>query len=118
VIASSDYERIVADITARIRAGQLQPGDPLPTGVQLRRDYGCSGTVVREAMLVLRTAGLVRGGRGGRVYVAERPPVAGEGQVDLTQELVQVHREGWRDLVAAVEQGFRAVVEQMRKHGP
>ncbi|MEE6260812.1 winged helix-turn-helix domain-containing protein [Plantactinospora sonchi] len=63
------YIRIVADIKARIASGELKPGDKLPSVSQLRNQYNASNTAVRNAMLVLREAGLVHGHQGKGVYV-------------------------------------------------
>ncbi|GAB2939318.1 hypothetical protein GCM10027280_29530 [Micromonospora polyrhachis] len=63
------YTRIVADIRARIASGELKPGDKLPSMAQLRTQYNASNTAVRNAMLVLREAGLTEGHQGKGVYV-------------------------------------------------
>ncbi|HEX8630787.1 MAG TPA: winged helix-turn-helix domain-containing protein [Catenuloplanes sp.] len=67
------YQRIVEDITRQITTGELGPGDKLPSTSQLREQYGVSGTAIRNAMLVLRSQGLVEGHQGKGVYVAARP---------------------------------------------
>jgi DNA-binding GntR family transcriptional regulator len=67
------YVRIVADIKAQIESGELQPGDKLPTVTELRSHYQASNTAVRNAMLVLRSEGLVEGHQGKGVYVAVKP---------------------------------------------
>lgn len=63
------YTRIVADVRARIASGELQPGDKLPSVTELRAQYDASNTAVRNAMLVLRSEGLVEGHQGKGVYV-------------------------------------------------
>jgi len=63
---------MIKDITAKIEAGELKPGDKLPSAAQLRSQYQVSGMVVREAMLVLKAVGLVVGVPGAGVFVAER----------------------------------------------
>ncbi|AVT32260.1 GntR family transcriptional regulator [Plantactinospora sp. BC1] len=63
------YTRIVADIRAKIASGELKPGDKLPSVAQLRAQYDASNTAVRNAMLVLREAGVVEGHQGKGVYV-------------------------------------------------
>lgn len=66
------YVQIVADIRAQIADGRLQPGDRLPSVAELRVQYNCSTTAVRNAMLVLRADGLVEGRQGKGVYVTSR----------------------------------------------
>ncbi|MGW0435265.1 winged helix-turn-helix domain-containing protein [Micromonospora sp. NPDC003197] len=63
------YTRIVADIRAKVTSGELKPGDKLPSMTQLRTQYNASNTAIRNAMLVLREAGLVEGHQGKGVYV-------------------------------------------------
>ncbi len=43
------FEKIVHDITSRIKSGELGPGDRLPSEADLMRDYGCSHQPVRNA---------------------------------------------------------------------
>lgn len=64
------YQRIVEDIRRRIASGELQPGEQLPSIAQLREQYGVGNTAIRNAMIVLRTEGLVEGHQGKGVYVA------------------------------------------------
>jgi len=63
------YTRIVEDIREQIRTGQLKPGDELPSVAKLRERYNCSTTAVRNAMLVLRSEGLIESHPGKAVYV-------------------------------------------------
>ncbi|HEX5594689.1 MAG TPA: winged helix-turn-helix domain-containing protein [Micromonosporaceae bacterium] len=63
------YTRIVADIKGKIASGELKPGDKLPSVAQLRAQYNASSTAIRNAMLVLREAGLVQGHQGKGVYI-------------------------------------------------
>lgn len=66
------YLRIADEIAGQIAAGQLPPGEPLPSESELREHYGVSNTVIRNAVLVLKTRGLVVGRQGSGVYVC--PP--------------------------------------------
>lgn len=52
-------QEVMNDLAARIRAGQYQPGEKLPTEPELMAEQGVSRTVVREAMSRLQAAGLV-----------------------------------------------------------
>jgi DNA-binding GntR family transcriptional regulator len=62
----------VADrIREQIGSGELAPGAKLPSMAQLRRDYGVSEMVVRNAMIALKTEGLIYGVPGVGVYVTE-----------------------------------------------
>lgn len=67
-------QEIVEHIKAQIDAGNLRPGDALPTARELREQFGYSVTPVREAINELKLLGYVVGQPGVRVYVAEHPP--------------------------------------------
>lgn len=68
------FERIVADIKARIASGELAPGDKLPSITKLQAQYRVGTTAVRNAMLVLKSEGVVVGHQGKGVYVTGAPP--------------------------------------------
>jgi len=60
--------RIVDQIKAMVRRGELRPGDRLPTEREMCERYGVSRVSLREALRVLEASGLVTvrvGGRGG-----------------------------------------------------
>jgi DNA-binding GntR family transcriptional regulator len=71
-MATSKTQRIIDDITGQIEAGQLRPGDQLPSAAELRAQYGVSITVVRSAVNWLKAVGLVEGVPGVGVFVKER----------------------------------------------
>lgn len=60
------YEKIVDQIERRILAGELKPGDHLPSERELAEQFRVSRTAVREAVKTLTEKGLVqvRPGRG------------------------------------------------------
>lgn len=66
------YERVARELRERITSGQLGPGDKLPSISQLKAEYGVSETVIRNAMLILRTEGLTDGRPGSGVFVRDR----------------------------------------------
>jgi DNA-binding GntR family transcriptional regulator len=70
-LATSKTQRIIDDITGQIQAGQLRPGDQLPSAAELRAQYGVSITVVRSAVNWLKAVGLVEGLPGVGVFVKE-----------------------------------------------
>lgn len=70
------YQRIANDIREKIKTGELSPGDQLPSMRELQEQYEVGHTAVRNALLVLRTEGLVEGHQGKGVYVTTRPPSA------------------------------------------
>lgn len=64
---------MVAELTARIAAGSVSPGERLATEVMLEHEFGVSRTVVREAVARLRAAGLVESQQGRGTYVLAAP---------------------------------------------
>lgn len=65
------YLRIAADIRARVAAGELQPGDKVPSVAQLVERYGLSTSSVRAAIDRLQAEGLVERRRGSGTYVRQ-----------------------------------------------
>lgn len=68
-MASRVAQQIRADYIA---SGRLQPGDALPSMRALEAEYGASVATIAHAVGQLLAQGLVRKGRGGRAFVAER----------------------------------------------
>ena len=69
--ATAKWVMLVEHIRAQIKSGELAPGAKLPSTMELRRQHGVSEMVVRNAMLVLKSEGLVYGVPGVGVYVAD-----------------------------------------------
>jgi len=68
------YEQVADHLAALIAAGELKPGDKLPSTRQLVAEYEVSETVIRFVMVRLKTQGLVYGQPGRGVYVATPAP--------------------------------------------
>jgi AcrR family transcriptional regulator/DNA-binding transcriptional regulator YhcF (GntR family) len=72
------YARVVADIRARIDAGELRPGDRVPSAREIIRDWGVAMATATKALAALRQDGLVEAVRGVGTIVRSAPdPVAG-----------------------------------------
>jgi DNA-binding GntR family transcriptional regulator len=69
--ATAKWVTLAEHIRKQIATGELAPGAKLPSTMQLRREHGVSEMVVRNAMLVLKSEGLVYGVPGVGVYVAD-----------------------------------------------
>jgi DNA-binding FadR family transcriptional regulator len=77
-------QELVAELQGRIGAGQLQPGDKLPTESEIMRSFGVSRTVVREALSRLQAAAQVETRHGIGTFVLEsRSGTAGDGSLRL-----------------------------------
>ncbi|SDT78324.1 GntR family transcriptional regulator, transcriptional repressor for pyruvate dehydrogenase complex [Streptomyces sp. TLI_053] len=66
------WEQILQIITARIEAGELQPGDML-SEVKLTAEFGVDRKTIRKAIAHLRTTGLVITRPGMGSFVTDRP---------------------------------------------
>jgi integrase len=63
------YESIAADLRAQIMSGELQPGDTLPTVVQLAAEHTVAAGTAHRAMALLQAEGLINVARGRRATV-------------------------------------------------
>ncbi|MFF3320752.1 winged helix-turn-helix domain-containing protein [Streptomyces sp. NPDC002889] len=63
------YLQIADKLREMIQNGVLEPEDSLPSTAQLCAQYGVSASVVKAAISVLRTEGLVIGQQGKGVFV-------------------------------------------------
>ncbi|WP_229398840.1 GntR family transcriptional regulator [Micromonospora okii] len=67
-----NYQRVVDDLRRRILSGELAPGDKLPTEKELQQCWGFSTTIIKHALTLLRSEGLIEGRRGSGNYVRNR----------------------------------------------
>lgn len=77
---------IVEQIRMLIRQRQLRPGDRLPSERKLCEQFGVSRVMVREALRVLESTGLIQirvGAHGGAFVTAPTSDRVGEGIADL-----------------------------------
>jgi GntR family transcriptional repressor for pyruvate dehydrogenase complex len=65
---------LVDTLVAQIEAGELAPGQRLPTEQEIVTATGVSRTVVREALASLRARGLITTRQGLGAFVAKEPP--------------------------------------------
>lgn len=70
--AQSAKQRIIDDITEKIRTGEITPGAQLPTSPELMAQYGTSLGPVRAAIDRLKAVGLVEFTPGVGVFVVEK----------------------------------------------
>lgn len=72
------YARVVADIRARIAAGELRPGDRVPSTREIIREWGVAMATASKALAALRQEGLVEAVRGVGTVVRGTPDPAPE----------------------------------------
>ncbi len=82
------YAQIVEQIKAQIAAGQLTPGDQLPTIRQLATDLRINFNTVVRAYLELESEGLISTQRGRGTFVADSPEE--EALADMREEKMEL----------------------------
>ncbi|PZG09262.1 GntR family transcriptional regulator [Micromonospora craterilacus] len=70
--AEAPYRRIANDIAAKIKSGELKPGDKLPSTRELAEAYQVHMNTAYRAMSLLHDRELITGQPGRGTYVAER----------------------------------------------
>jgi GntR family transcriptional regulator len=71
-MADPMYRQIADDLRRRIQAGELKPGEQLPTELELRDTYDASRNTVRDAIRFLATRRLVVTRAGQGTFVADK----------------------------------------------
>jgi GntR family transcriptional regulator len=93
------YERIADDLRERIRAGELAPGDRLPSETVLVDQYGKSLPTLRQALGLLQAEGLIEKQHGRGNFVrrprtpVQRTNVRHQWEKDRAREPVQQRRK-------------------------
>jgi len=64
------FEQVASHLEAKILAGELKPGDRLPTERELQTLFGVGRPAVREALITLQRSGLIDIGNGAPARVA------------------------------------------------
>ena len=64
-------QEIVASLTSALLAGELRPGDRLPSEQALATEFGVARTVVREAISQLKYDGIVQSRVGVGAFIAQ-----------------------------------------------
>ncbi|MBN8605550.1 MAG: GntR family transcriptional regulator [Caulobacterales bacterium] len=67
------YHQLETDLVERIKAGEFDTGDTLPTEEQICAQYGVSRITVRRALDAMIASGLIVRRRGVGTFVADRP---------------------------------------------
>ena len=78
------HERIAAEIRARIMAGDLPPGEQLPSTPNLVSQYGAANATIQRALAALKEEGFLVRQAGKGVYMRDRQPLAVHATAYLT----------------------------------
>jgi DNA-binding transcriptional regulator YhcF (GntR family) len=100
------YQRIAAEIRRSIAAGELAPGDRVPSVRQVARDWDVALATATRALSTLRQEGLIEAKpRVGTVVVAASPrPPAARPEAELSRDRVV-----WAAIAIADSEGLAAV---------
>jgi len=91
-------EQVAGALEQKIRAGELEEGEKLPSEARLVNQFEVSRTVIREAISRLKSLGLVEARQGAGVFVKRPglPPldlaVTGTASRDVVLQIVEVRR--------------------------
>lgn len=99
------YLQIADDLRAQIHAGRMAPGDPLPSTARLAEQYGSSASVIKMAVGLLRTEGLVVGQQGKGVFVCDSAEAVGPADA---LDVIRAELRELSDRVAQVEKELAA----------
>lgn len=72
---TTDYERVIDAIIERVRTGEYQPGQRLPSIARLAEEFEVSPGTIKNAQMILRDRGITRGHPGKGVFIVEHPPI-------------------------------------------
>lgn len=100
------YALIADDIRAKVRRGDLGPGDQLPTNAQLMEQWSAALNTVARAIQELRSEGLVETFHGVGSFIREPSDAEGETAEDETgdQSDLRARVERLEEMCGRVEQ--------------
>lgn len=128
------YANIAEDIRKKIKDGYLNPGDKLPSEIELAKEYRVSRSTLREAIKLLQRDGILISKNGIGTYVSENAPLIMENFLnnlisigDLiksfgfedTQSHMRVYksspRNEWREKLNLGEREGVTIIERLRE---
>ncbi len=98
----SKFITISETIVEKIKGGELQPGDQIPSENELIRDFQVSNTTARKSLLDLESNGWVKRIKGKGTYVLNRTP---DHHLVRTLGSIYATRRGFHESLLA--EGFR-----------
>lgn len=86
-VSEPPSRRVAAILRAAIEAGDLAPGDKLPSERELAASHGVARNTAREAVRLLAESGLVTAQHGRGVFVRSKPRLMRFGQARYSRKL-------------------------------
>jgi DNA-binding GntR family transcriptional regulator len=103
------YRRVAADVRSKISSGEYPVGKAIPSTIKLRKQYGASDSVIRQAVSELQKDGILEGHPGKGVFVRALPADADSERVSveaLSRQVAELRemaeRDGLDEIRAAV----------------
>ncbi|MDO5116644.1 MAG: FadR/GntR family transcriptional regulator [Synergistaceae bacterium] len=112
------YEKVVEKLKGEIAAGNILPGDPLPSERQLMDDFGVSRSSLREAFRVMELLGLIESIPGkGRFVRHPRTIAENRSTIQLEDSAILELMEARRvlDPAIAAESAMRATPSDLTR---
>ncbi len=110
--AAKVFERIAAELRARIESGEFSDGRKLPSERNLKNAYGVTADTARKALHLLAAEGLIDIRPGSGAFVREWKPILRDARGRLSREVWGQGKSIW-----AVDLGDRVVVPQQVEVG-
>ncbi|MFI5911556.1 winged helix-turn-helix domain-containing protein [Dactylosporangium sp. NPDC051541] len=114
------YRQLADVLRDQIRSGELQPGKELPSEGFLSKEHNVSRDVVRDAMAVLRSEGVIATVRGRRAIVREataRIPVQAPPAAEITARMPTIEERRRWDILEGVPL-ITVRTDEMETHHP
>ena len=112
------YLQVVERVKERLAAGQLKPGDQLPTVRSLASDLRVNFNTIARAYRIMDDAGIISTQQGRGTYILETPSpeVLGTIRANALEDLTRRYIEDAGRLGAAPEELNQILNEQVTRH--
>ncbi|MGW2862533.1 GntR family transcriptional regulator [Streptomyces sp. NPDC001205] len=108
------YRTVSDDLRRKIRAGDYQPGDKVPSSRALEKEYGIANMTARSALRVLVDEGLIRTAVGRGNFVADPLPPEAPAEAPTGAAPEKLHSAEYQELSARLDEMDKAI-EEMRE---
>jgi GntR family transcriptional regulator len=112
------YLQVVERIKERLAAGQLKPGDQLPTVRSLASDLRVNFNTIARAYRIMDESGIISTQQGRGTYILEMPSreVLGSMRAKALEDLTRRYIEDAERLAAEPEELFQILNEEVARH--
>ncbi len=107
------YRTVADDLRRKIRSGEYQPGDRVPSSRDLEKAYDIANMTARSALRVLVDEGLIRTAVGRGNFVADPLPPEAPAGAEGEEHPEKLHSAEYLELSKQVSE-LRTQVEEMR----